>query len=47
MQDRHIHMPIQSWTLVPKETVNQSMLYIETANFDIRIEIDVSRVLLF
>jgi hypothetical protein len=42
MQDRHFHMPIQSWTLVPKETVNQSMLFIETANFELKVEIDVS-----
>jgi hypothetical protein len=42
LQDRHVHMPIQSWRLTPREATNSCMFYIESSSFEMNIEIRVS-----
>ena len=41
LQDRHIHMQFQLWRLSPTESINNCIFTIETASFELNIEIKV------
>ena len=43
LQDRHVHMPLQSWRMVPRAALNTCMFTVETANFEIHIEIKLNK----
>lgn len=47
LQDRHVHMPFQSWRMAPREAINSCMFTVEATNFELNIEIKLDQVRIY